>query len=606
MILQNILFPSVDTCTEERMYFRRYGETDDIEYSWCGDHIRVDKDASLSFDTYFNSISAEKWCKYTKVRKVRLNVRITGGFRLTIVRSDVVNRQTEQEFTLERLIKSKGREPEEFSFEFDITDKKGIYSFNLHSVSNNSRFYGGNYSADIAPEQVDRVKIAIDICTYKRETFVEANLLKLRKYFLENEASVLYDKLEVFVSDNAHTLDIPSLQSDRIHIVRNKNVGGAGGFTRGMIEIGDVREEKGITHILVMDDDIRIEPEAILRTYTMLALLSDGFKDAFIGGSMLRLDLPFKQVEAGAAWNCGDIISFKRDLDLRETENVILNEIEESSQYNAWWFCAFPASVVREDNLPLPIFIRGDDIEYGLRNMRHLILMNGICVWHEPFENKYSSFLFYYIMRNRLIDNAVHHMVINKKILKRILERQIMDEVRLYRYKNAELIMRGVEDYLRGLNWLMDQDGEALHKSVMNDGYKLQYVEEIQGGIPFVMQSFRISCDQPAAVGLMARIKNHFTINGHYLSAKYGVNIVSTVGVQQSSVYRRAGVLNYDYASRKGFMTWRDKNKMKECRERFKRLCKQIDRDYDRVTAEFGANSRRMMTRSFWNKYLEL
>ena len=604
MILQNIVFPSIDTCTEEQMYFRRNGETDEIEYLRQSGCVKVNKGAYISFDTYFNGISAEKWCKYTKVRKVRLNVKISGAFRLTVIRSEVMNDAAEILPEEEKIIKSSGREAEEFSVSFDMTDKKGIFSFQLHSLSSNSRFYGGSYSADIPKEQTDRVKIAIDICTYRRESFIEANLQKLRKYFLENEESYLYDKLEVFVSDNAHTLDIDRLKSDKITIVQNKNVGGAGGFTRGMIEISDVREQKGFTHILVMDDDLKIEPEAIFRTAVMLSLLSDGYKDAFIGGAMLRLDFPYKQVEAGAAWNCGDIISFKRDYDLREEKNVVLNEIEESSQYNAWWYCAFPASVVNDENLPLPIFIRGDDIEYGLRNMRHLILMNGICVWHEPFENKYSSFLFYYIMRNRLIDNAVRNMVINKKILINIIKTQVMDEVRLYRYKNAHLIMRGVEDYLKGIDWLMAQDGEALHKSVMADGYKLQYVEDIQGGLQFVMQTFFDSLRQKAAVGFKARLINHFTINGHYLSPKKGVNIVSTVGVQQSSVYRRSGVLNYDYASRKGFMTWRSKDELKACKKQLKALIKLIDTDYDRVTAEYSANCGKMMTRSFWNDYL--
>ena len=604
MILQNIVFPSIDTCTEEQMYFRRYGETDEIEYLRSSNCVKVDKGAYISFDTYFNGISAEKWCKYTKVRKVSLNVKISGAFRLVVIKSEVVNDTVLTVSAEEKIIKSSGREPEDFSVDFDMTDKKGIFSFRLHSLCNNSRFYGGNYSADIPAEQTDRVKIAIDICTYKRESFIEANLDKLRKYFLENEKSFLYDKLEVFVSDNAHTLDIEKLQSDKITIVQNKNVGGAGGFTRGMIEISNVREQKGFTHILVMDDDLRIEPEAIFRTGVMLSLLSDGYKDAFIGGAMLRLDQPYKQVEAGAAWNCGDIISFKRDYDLREENSVILNDIEETSQYNAWWYCAFPASVVRDDNLPLPIFIRGDDIEYGLRNMRHLILMNGICVWHEPFENKYSSFLFYYIMRNRLIDNAVHNMVINKKVLINIIKRQVMDEVRLYRYKNAHLIMRGVEDYLKGMGWLMAQDGEALHQSVMADGYRLQYVEDIQGGLPFVMQTFLNSVKQTAAVGFKARLINHFTVNGHYLSPKKGINIVSTVGVQQSSVYRRVGVLNYDYASRKGFMTWRDRNELKACKKRLKALSKLIEDNYDRVTAEYSSGCRKMMTRSFWNNYL--
>ena len=606
MILQNIVFPSIDTCTEEQMYFRRYGEPGEIEFSWCSDHIKLNKNASISFDTYFNGISAEKWCKYTKVRKVRLNVKITGKFRLTIVRNEVVGEEVESEFVDEQFVKSSGREPEEFSFEFDMSDKRGVYSFTLFSMNNNSRFYGGNYSADIPEEQTDRVKIAVDICTYKRESFIEANLKKLRKYFLDNEKSFLYDKLEVFISDNAHTLDIAKLQSDKITIVQNKNVGGAGGFTRGMMEISDVREKKGITHILVMDDDLKIEPESLFRTCVILSLLSDNYKDAFVGGSMLRLDFPYKQVESGAAWNGGDIVSFKRDFDLREVENVVLNEIEEGSQYNAWWYCAFPAGVVRDDNLPIPIFIRGDDIEYGLRNMKHLILMNGICVWHEPFENKYSSFLYYYILRNRLIDNAVHNILLSKKAVMNIIKKQVMDEVRLYRYKNAHLLMRGVEDYLKGMSWLMQQDGETLHKSVMADGYKLQYLEDIEGGIPFVLQTFNDSVEQEAATGIIARVINHFTLNGHYLPAFKGVNIVSTVGVQQSSVFCRSGVLNYDYASRRAFMTWRSKKELKKCKKHLKKLCKQIKRDYDKVTNEFRNEGRKMMTRSFWNNYLEI
>mgnify|MGYP006976954123 FL=1 len=108
---------------------------------------------------------------------------------------------------------------------------------------------------------------------------------------------------------------------------------------------------------------------------------------------MLRIDKPNMQVESGASWNAGDLISNKANLNMNVTWDCLFNEIEEYTEFNAWWYCCFPMDVVSEENLPLPIFIRGDDLEYGLRNMKHLILMNGICVWHEPFENKYSSFL---------------------------------------------------------------------------------------------------------------------------------------------------------------------------------------------------------------------
>ena len=40
--------------------------------------------------------------------------------------------------------------------------------------------------------------------------------------------------------------------------------------------------------------------------------------------------------------------------------------------------------------------------------------------------------------------------------------------------------MQGVEDFLRGVNWLMEQDGEALHKEIMQLGYKLQYTEDLK------------------------------------------------------------------------------------------------------------------------------
>ena len=68
-------------------------------------------------------------------------------------------------------------------------------------------------------------------------------------------------------------------------------------------------------------------------------------------------------------------------------------------------------------------------------------------------------------------------MSLSKKAFRHLLQQQVYNEMRLYRYKNANLLMQGVEDFLRGVNWLMEQDGEALHKEIMQLGYKLQYTE---------------------------------------------------------------------------------------------------------------------------------
>lgn len=53
----------------------------------------------------------------------------------------------------------------------------------------------------------------------------------------------------------------------KVHIYyhRNKNVGGSGGFTRGMIE--SIRQKPKATHVLLMDDDVVVLSESIKRTY---------------------------------------------------------------------------------------------------------------------------------------------------------------------------------------------------------------------------------------------------------------------------------------------------------------------------------------------------
>ena len=374
MKLQNILFPSTDTCTEELMYFRR---GDKVFYNWSSDGVEIQKDGILFFDTYFNGFTIEKWAKYTNVKTVFLTIRIEGHVRLTLMRKEKKGEKILTDFLGEYICKANYGEIKEFTFPFHSVSTNGIYCFNITGISEQSGFYGGFYSGDIAEKDIQPVKIAIDICTYKRERFIEKNLKLLNERFLENPDSFLQGKLEVFVSDNAHTLDIPALSSENIHIVQNKNVGGAGGFTRGMIEINRVKQQRHITHILVMDDDVTIEPESLFRTCTFLSCRKAQYQHLFIGGAMLRLDTQCIQTEAGAVWNGGELISLKHGLDLRELDACLYNELEEKTQFNAWWYCVFPSEVVTDQNLPMPIFIRGDDVEYGF-DERNLCMARAI------------------------------------------------------------------------------------------------------------------------------------------------------------------------------------------------------------------------------------
>lgn len=604
MKLQNLLFPSTETCTEEGMYFRRTGKA---EFFWHTARVKLHKGDALHFDTYFNGFSAEKWRKYTGISEVYLTVKLKGTVRVTLFRKEKIGTAIETEFTGDHLCHAE--EETEYSFPFRCASANGMYGFSLSCENKSAEFYGGYYSAGIPEGNIRRVKIAANICTYRRERFLENNLALLNRRFLENPDSELCGSLEVFVSDNAGTLEREKLSSDKIHLFGNKNTGGAGGFTRGLMEIARVKEERGFTHALLLDDDVLIEPESIFRTFTLLSCLKEEYADVFVGGAMLRLDRRNIQVEAGAAWNGGEIISFKGGLNLVDCDACLYNELEENAQFNAWWYCAFPIDIVTEDNLPLPLFIRGDDVEYGLRNMKRLILMNGICVWHEPFEKKHSSFLFYYILRNRLIDNALHGMALPVGQLASLLQTQVMEQVRLYRYKNARLLLRGVEDFLRGVDWLAQQDGEELHKEIMAEGYRLQYLEDLEDRCPFLYPLYEDSVRAGNPTTLKYRLLRKYTVNGIFhlpSSGERPYNIAPAEGAKDINVYRTDKVLNYDYASRKGFVTYKSPEEAAEVIRRLKRLCKRLTLDYDRAVRDFQENGKRLMSRKFWESYLEL
>lgn len=334
----------------------------------------------IGFDTYFNGFSIDKWKKYTILDQLSLRLMLQGNVKVTLI-----SRQKLHEHMIEKIWGESvlcAKEPQEFQFAYPLENARGMLAFRITAMEDGCIVFltNGAYCSDLAQENLRDVKIGVGICTFQREAYIKRSLHTLREEILEQTDCQLHGRLEVFIADNGRTLDIQALESDHIHLFANQNLGGAGGFTRCMIEMRKRQSHSGITHVLLMDDDIMIEPESLVRTYMLLALAKPEYQDMFVGGSMLRLDQQTVQVEAGAVWNDGELDSLKRGLDLRSCEACLYNEIEEYAQFHAWWYCCFPLHIVTAGNLPLPLFIRGDDVEYGLRNLKHLVMLNGICV----------------------------------------------------------------------------------------------------------------------------------------------------------------------------------------------------------------------------------
>lgn len=88
--------------------------------------------------------------------------------------------------------------------------------------------------------------------------------------------------------------------------------------------------------------------------------------------------------------------------------------------YAGWWFCCIPMKMIKQNGLPLPLFIRGDDVEFSLRNHAKFITMNGICIWHMGFTYKFNASMeLYQVHRNSLILQAVSEVCQNVDFMNR-------------------------------------------------------------------------------------------------------------------------------------------------------------------------------------------
>jgi GT2 family glycosyltransferase len=593
--LQRILWPKDGICTDIEMYFHSNFKVNLIQRE--NPCILFQKGGMVTTDTYFNSLSVEKWKKYTRVSDLSLVLSLQGNFIINLCWKQKIN-----DIYVERTLKSAvidSSKRTELTIEFP-DETKGMLFFKIESLESDGIFYGGSYQAKVKPEEIRPVKLGIVICTFKREKFVKNNIKLLSEDILQNRDSPLWGKVEVFISDNGQSLEEDDIENEMIHIIKNKNAGGAGGFTRGLMEIIKIPDRRRISHALLMDDDIVVDTASIEKTATILSLLKDEYAEAFIGGAMLRSDQRNIQVESGASWNAGNLISLKAGLDLRLWENCLRNEQEEYREFNAWWYCCFPIDIVREDNLPLPIFIRGDDVEYGLRNMKTLILMNGICVWHEPFENKYSSFLEYYIIRNEMIDNAFHCPEWGKKKIIRTLIGEYKREGYLYRYKNVDLYIRGVKDFLKGIDFLEQTDPEHLHKEIMAEGYKAVPAEQLE--VPFLNSEYERG--RTYNYSRLHGVVRRFSFNGYLFPAKH-VYTVPMAQARPEYVWRAKTILFYDMVENKGFVTHRSIKKFISQGFRVIGTIFEVLLQYEKAKASYISRGKEITCLEFWEKYLE-
>lgn len=457
-ILQNIIYPHEDICEETEMYIRT-----NSNLVFDTNSLIIKKNTQISFDTYFNSFSVSKWKKYTNISNVGILIKFNGHLHIKLIHianiNGTISKKTITEYDQESIDVENS-----LYCDFPSLKSNGIYAFEIRAYSD-CTIYSIAYATK--ENRTRDLNIAIGFCTYKREEFILNNIRKLKKHILEDPGSILNEHLQIFIADNGQTLP-NNINTEKIHLFWNKNYGGVGGFTRTIIE-ALYKSQTKFDYIILMDDDIILDYRIIERTYIFLSFLKSQYSKNMIGGSMLALEEKSKQIENGALFKLRKIYSPKRNLQLTNLKDIVENEIESSPlNYNGWFYCCIPTTIIHENNLPLPIFIHYDDLEYGVRNGLSIITINGICIWHPTFVGKDPLWMTYYNERNNRIFLASikdKYSIFEETL--RILKSFIICVSR-YRYKEFYLQMKAVKDFYQGAESFKRKDPESFHKQLMS------------------------------------------------------------------------------------------------------------------------------------------
>ena len=597
----------------------RYAEQYNLYYA--GNQMKVNKDGTLELErgncfdcsSYFNSFSLNKWKKYTNVQKIFLNIKIKGEFTIYLLghsieyASDIEENQVDSiDHKKNILIKREYNfeEMSEVALEYPETEDM-LLSFEIIAHSK-CVFYSGFYKGMIEESDIREVCLSLATTTFKKEEFIIPNIELLRKSILECDEEIA-ENFYIHVVDNGRSLEKSRFQHSHIQVHPNNNVGGSGGFTRGMIET--LKQEKKATHILLMDDDVLIQPESIKKMYMLLKTLKEEYKEHFVSGAMLYYEkMNVQHEDVGYVAEDGTYGPVKQRLNLNQIINCCRNEEswdEKEYQYAGWWYCCIPMTVVREDNLPLPLFVRGDDVEYSLRNHAKFITMNGICVWHMGFSRKFNAMMeLYQVHRNSLAIQAMSG-VCGKIDFARRIQKFVRVELLRFNYNSAELLLDSIDDYMKGPDFFEKPNGEAIVKQKAEKNEKLIPLSEFQNIKVNMKELYKDVLLSEKDLWLY-----RLSYNGLYLPEKMLKDETAVIAYDwfyaRGKQCLRKQLLAVNPHTGEGAIRKLDKKRARSLKKRASKTFKKYQKNEKILVKQYLDKEKYFKTLEFWKKYLEI
>jgi galactofuranosylgalactofuranosylrhamnosyl-N-acetylglucosaminyl-diphospho-decaprenol beta-1,5/1,6-galactofuranosyltransferase len=376
--------------------------------------LRLDPAEELSFGTYFNAFPAGYWRRWTVVTDVRLTVRLGGaGGSVTVYRS-MANGRSQRVDSASTGANAKGE------FVFDLSLKPfvdgGWYWYDV-VAGEEPVDVEAEWDAEVPDDRVTPGTLTMAITTMNRPDYCGKLLAQIG-----NDEGVrdLLDEVLVMEQGTQKVVDSPEFPGaaqalgDKLRVIEQGNIGGSGGYARGQFEA--VRKGTA-TYLMCMDDDVVCEPESIIRSVTFGDLAR---RPTIVGGHM------FSIYDRSVLHSFGEIVQMYKfwwrspetvyndwDFGARNLRSSRWLHRRIDVDFNGWFMCLIPLETLQKVGLSLPLFIKWDDSEFGLRAREAgypTVTFPGAAVWHIPWTDKNDALDWqsYFHHRNRLVAALLH------------------------------------------------------------------------------------------------------------------------------------------------------------------------------------------------------
>ena len=443
----------------------------------------------------------------------------------------------------------------------------------------------------------NKVKMTGVITTFKRNDAVQRTSDRLEDYFTANKD--LRDDFDLLVIDNGGETNSIGFAKGRV--IKNNNYGGAGGFTRGLLE---TVKDGASTHVLFMDDDAVFFPETLRRTMAILRYAVD--PALAISGSMITESHKWRMWEASATFNTR-CMPIHNGRDLRQFPEVVATSQIGSmeNRYGGWWYFCFPIAAAK--TWPFPFFVRGDDICFSLANDFKILNVPGIASHQEDFFAKQSPMTVYLDMRYHLVAHLMFERLELSKADLQDMMRGYFDRFNdAYHYESAEALLMAMEDVLKGERFWEDNLDMAQRRA---DLAALTVEEKLITPLEFAVNDTAAHSPKRNR-GKWRALWRKLSFNGHILPEKFfyskGVLFPLDVRANPRDSFRRRWSVTFDAGSRTGYICHIDKARYFANRRRFRIVMRQLLDNYAAQKEAYRRNGQSMTTRDAWERRLKI